>query len=120
MYTLYLASVRPAAPAQMATAAVRGIDGPDGVPMNEAQFLKGIRESDIRREWGPMLWESRFLYPSLFQLTRLVTSGTIDAATGASWAHKARYAPEVVTALRTSWGGGTTATRDPHVVKAEN
>jgi hypothetical protein len=99
----YDSAGRPAAPGQMATAAVRGIDGPDGRPMDRAQFLKGIRESDIRPEWGPMLWDARFLYPSLFQLTRLVTSGTIDGDTGADWAHKARYAPEVVTALRASW-----------------
>jgi hypothetical protein len=117
---IYLRSGRPAAPGQMATAAVRGIDGPAGRPMDRAQFLLGIAESDIRPEWGPMLWESRFLYPSLFQLTRLVTSGTIPVATGAEWAHKARYAPEVVTALRDSWGGAQAPARDPHVVKAEN
>jgi hypothetical protein len=120
MDKMYLSMGRPAAPGQMWTAAARGIDGPDGAPMNEAQFLKGIKESDIRPEWGPMLWGIRYLYPSLFQLTRLVTGGTIDAATGAAWAHKARYAPEVVTALRTSWEGGGTTSRDPHVVKAEN
>jgi hypothetical protein len=120
MDQLFLAAGRPAAPGQMATAAVRGIDGPDGVPMNKAQFLKGIAESDIRPEWGPMIWASRFLYPSLFQLTRLVTSGAIPADVGAQWAHKARYAPEVVTALRESWGGAQAPTRDPHVVKAEN
>ncbi len=116
---IYLRSGRPAAPGQMATAAVRGIDGPLGRPMDREQFLLGVAESDIRPEWGPMLWDSRFLYPSLFQLTRLVTSGAIDPATGADWAHKARYAPEVVTALSESWGGTTTPPRDPHVVKAE-
>jgi hypothetical protein len=81
--------------------------------------LLGIAESDIRPEWGPMLWDARFLYPSLFQLTRLVTSGAVPVATGAEWAHKARYAPEVVTALTESWGGAQAPTRDPHVVKAE-
>src|SRR5205823_11989738 len=56
MNLLYLSQGRPAAPQQMATAWARGVDGPDGRPMDEAQFLKGIRESDIRPEWGPMLW----------------------------------------------------------------
>src|SRR5205823_2059586 len=70
MNLMYLERGRPAAPGQMATAAVRGINGPDGTPMNKDQFLKGIRQSDIRPEWGEMLWESRFLYPPLFQLTR--------------------------------------------------
>lgn len=103
MRLLYLNRGRPAAPTQMATAAVRGIDGPDGSPMDEAQFLKGIAQSNIRPEYGPMLWESRFLYPSLFQLTRLVDSGAIPIDTAETWARKARYAPEVVTALRQSW-----------------
>jgi len=116
---LFLAAGRPAAPGQMATAAARGIDGPDGVPMNQAQFLKGIAESDIRPEWGPMLWNSRFLYPPLFQLTRLVQGGAIDAATAADWATKDRYPPEVVKALTAYWtqSGGSGA--DPHVKQAE-
>ena len=110
MDQLYLNRGRPAAPGQMYTAAARGIDGPDGRPMDEPQFMKGIRESDIRPEWGPMLWESRYLYPSLFQLTRLVTSGAIDPVLGAEWARKARYAPEVVAALEASWKGQTGGT----------
>ena len=110
MDQLYLNRGRPAAPGQMYTAAARGIDGPDGRPMDLPQFLKGIQESDIRPEWGPMLWESRYLYPSLFQLTRLVTSGAIDPVLGAEWARKARYAPEVVSALEASWKGQTGGT----------
>jgi hypothetical protein len=112
MDQLWLNRGRPAAPGQMFTAAARGIDGPDGRPMDYKQFLKGVQESDIRTEWAPMLWDTRYLYPSLFQLTRLVTSGAIDPAMGADWAHKARYAPEVVSALEASWKGqtgGTTA-----------
>lgn len=107
---LYLRTGRPAAPGQMATAAARGIDGPDGTPMDRAQFLKGIAESDIRPEWGPMLWESRFLYPPLFQISRLVSAGAIDAATAAEWATKDRYPPEVVNALKAYWSQGSTAT----------
>ena len=120
MNLMYLSEGRPAAPGQMWTAAARGIDGPDKVPMNEAQFLKGIRESDIRPEWGPMLWGIRHLYPSLFQLTRLVTSGQIDSTTAADWAHKARYAPEVVTALEKSWNTTAAPAKHPNVVKAQN
>jgi hypothetical protein len=103
----------------MATAAARGIDGPDGVPMNREQFLKGIAESDIRPEWGPMLWESRFLYPPLFQLTRLVQGGAISADTAAEWARKDRYPPEVVTALHSYWTQTGTSGADPHVARAE-
>jgi len=108
---LYLRAGRPAAPGQMATAVARGVDGPDGKPMDHAQFLKGIRESDIRPEWAEMLWGIRFAYPPLFQLTRLVDAGAIDTATAVDWAQKDRYAPEVVAALEAFWskGKGTTA-----------
>lgn len=117
---LYLAAGRPAAPGQMATAVARGVDGPDGTPMDESQFLKGIRESDIRPEWGPMLWGIRFQYPSLFQLNRLVSDGAVAAATAAEWATKDRYAPEVVDALTRYWQTSKPSNPDPHVVKAQN
>jgi hypothetical protein len=118
-HLLYLRTGRPAAPGQMATAAARGIAGPDGRPMDETQFLKGIAESDIRPEWGKMLWESRYLYPPLFQLTRLVQAGAIDADTARDWAVKDRYPPEVVNALHKYWltlGGTTEST---YIGKAE-
>jgi hypothetical protein len=87
----------------MATAVARGIDGPDGSPMDRQQFLKGIAESDIRPEWGPMLYDSRYLYPPLFQLTRLVQAGAVTADTAAEWATFDRYPPAVVNALHTYW-----------------
>jgi hypothetical protein len=120
MHLLYLEAGRPAAPGQMWTAAARGIDGPAGHPVDEAQFVKAIAESDIRPEYGPMLWGIRYLYPPLFQLSRLVQGGAIDAATAVDWAKKDRYAPEVVAALEKYWAGGTSSKGDPHVTKAEN
>lgn len=120
MNRMYLDRGRPAAPGQMWTAAARGIDGQDGRPMDEAQFTQGIVESDIRPEYARMLWEIRYLYPSLFQLNRLVTSGAIDPATGADWATKARYAPEVVTALEASWSGAKGTTTAKWVSRAQS
>jgi hypothetical protein len=116
---LYLRTGRPAAPGQMATAAARGIDGPEGRPMDREQFLKGIAESDIRPEWGPMLWESRYLYPPLFQITRLVQAGAIDTPTAVDWATKDRYPPEVVSALEAFWNEGAGGGVDSHVGKAQ-
>lgn len=110
MHLRYLSMGRPAAPGQMWSAIARGIDGPDGRPMDEAQFLKGIRQSDIRPEWGPMLYDLRFMYPPLFQLTRLVSANTITPAQAADWARKDRYAPEVVAALLKAWEAGGVAT----------
>jgi hypothetical protein len=119
MNLMYLERGRPAAPGQMATAAVRGINGPDGTPMNKEQFLKGIRQSDIRPEWGEMLWESRFLYPPLFQLTRLVQGNAITPEVAKEWAIKDRYPPEVVDALYTYWKQPTTTKADTHEAKAQ-
>ena len=119
MHLLYLERGRPASPSQMATAAARGINGPDGKPVDRAQFLKAIAQSDIRPEYGPTLWDARFLYPSLFQLSRLVTAGAITADVAADWATKDRYPPEVVDVLRAFWRGGTTASTDAHVGKAQ-
>ncbi len=116
---IYLRSGRPAAPGQMATAAARGIDGPDGSPMDKTQFLKGIKESDIRPEWGEMLWDSRFLYPPLFQLTRLVQADAITPETAREWAIKDRYPPEVVNALFKYWNQPTAAKGDTHLAKAQ-
>jgi hypothetical protein len=119
MNDLYLSMGRPASPGYMWTAAARGIDGPDGRPVDQAQFQKAIAESDIRPEYGPMLWAIRYTYPPLFQINRLVQGGAIDAATATEWARKDRLAPEVVAALETYWQGGGTATTDTHVTKAQ-
>jgi hypothetical protein len=119
MDELFLARGRPAAPGQMQTAWARGVDGPDGRPMDQAQFEKGIRESDIRPEWASMLWGIRFAYPPLFQINRLVQANAIDADTALDWAHKDRYAPEVLEALGTYWRGGATAGADANVGKAQ-
>jgi hypothetical protein len=107
----YDASGRPAAPVQMFNAWARGVDGPDNVPMNKAQFLKGIRESDIRPEWGPMLWGIRHAYPSLFQLRNAVQSGAISRARALTILGYERYEDQDATAMVDTWlrQGGTTS-----------
>jgi hypothetical protein len=107
----YDASGRPAAPVQMFNAWARGIDGPDGVPMNHAQFLKGIRESDIRPEWGEMLWGIRHAYPSLFQLRNAVQNGGITRARALTILRYERYEDQDAVAIVDSWlaGSGTTS-----------
>jgi len=119
MQLLYLNRGRPAAPGQMATAAARGIEGPLGRPVDREQFIEAIKQSDIRPEYGPLLWESRYLYPPLFQITRLVQGGVIDADTGARWARFDRYPPEVVDALHAYWSHPATGKPDTHTAKAQ-
>jgi hypothetical protein len=111
MDRIFLAMGRPAAPVQMFNGWARGIDGPDGRPMDKAQFMKGIRESDIRPEWGEMLWGIRHSYPSLFQLRRAVQDGGISRARALTILHYERYEDQDATALVDSWmtGTGTTA-----------
>lgn len=103
MDLLFLNRGRPASPTQMWRAWARGVIGPRGVPTDYADHAKAIAISDIRPEYAEMLWGIRFNYPTLFQLNRLVQAGAIDVATGADWAHKSLYAPEVVTALTDYW-----------------
>ncbi len=66
-----------------------------------------------------MLWDARFLYPPLFQITRLVQAGAIDAATAKDWAEKDRYPPEVVNALHDYWTQPTGSTADSHIGRAQ-
>lgn len=115
---MYKAAGRPAAPGQMYTALARGVDGPDGTPMDEAQFQKGIQESDIRPEWGPMLYGIRYTYPALFMINRLVTAGSITVDTAVDWAVKDRLAPDAVEALRAFWSKTGAAKADPYVKSA--
>lgn len=109
MDLLFLNRGRPASPTQMWRAWARGVTGPRGVPTAYEDHAKAIAISDIRPEYAEMLWETRYNYPSLFQLNRLVTAGIVDADTGALWAHKSLYAPEVVAALKASWTGGSSS-----------
>jgi hypothetical protein len=103
----YNSAGRPAAPVQMFQGWARGVDGPDGVPMNEAQFLKGIRESDIRPEWGPMLWGIRYAYPSLFQLRGAVRDGAITPARARTILRYERFEDQDADALVSSWVAST-------------
>ncbi len=103
MERLYLALGRPAAPVQMFTAWARGVDGPAGTPLDREQFLQGIRESDIRPEWGPLLWGIRHAYPSLFQLRRAVQDGSIAPARARTILRYERYEQQDIDGLVASW-----------------
>lgn len=119
MDLLFLNRGRPASPTQMWRAWARKKIGPRGVPVEYEDHAKAIAISDIRPEYAEMLWEIRFNYPSLFQLNRLVTAGTVDADTAATWAEYNLYAPEVVDSLRTAWAKAQPAKGDAHVTKAQ-
>lgn len=117
--TLFAILGRPLAIHQITTGLARGgTYGGDYSDVPAGPYRDAIRRSAVRPEYANLDYHNRFTYPSLFQISRLVTSGTIGAATGSDWAHKSGLAPEVVTALEQSWGGGG-ATGDAHVKKAQ-
>ena len=117
--TLFGILGRPLALHQITTGLARGgtYGGTyDDVPAGA--YRDAIRRSAIRPEYAALDYANRFTYPSLFQISRLVTAGIIDGATGEDWAHKSGLAPEVVAALVAEWGGAT-GSSDPHVGKAQ-
>lgn len=117
--TLFEIMGRPLAVRQITTGLARGgnYGGTyDDVPAGP--FRDAIRRSAIRPEYAALAYANRYSYPSLFQISRLVSAGTIDAATGSKWAKESGLAPEVVTALENAWKAGSTAA-NPHVAKAQ-
>jgi hypothetical protein len=119
MNLLYLGRGRPATVHQIHVGYARGEQLP-GASSERDAIATAVKQSDIRPEYTDLLFAGRATYPSLFQLTRLVGSGTISADTGAEWARKAGLADEVVTALHQEWSassGGASA--DTHVAKAQ-
>jgi hypothetical protein len=115
----YLSGGRPASPTQVATANARNIPGPDGLT-GEALMQKAVAESDIRPEWGPMIYgATRYVYPPLFQLNRLVTAGTVEPDLALTWLGFERYAPDVIEAFRKAWTGPTGTATDKHVTTAQ-
>jgi len=116
MELLYLNRGQPIAPVQAYTAHFRGSPGPVGPgytrgphPFDEEDFLRALRQSDVRTEYGPTLWANRYAYPSLFQLRRAVESGAITPARALVMLHYQRYEPQDATALVASMTQGGAA-----------
>ena len=82
-------------------------------------FLDSLRKSNIRPEYYDLAWSQRFVYPSLFALRSLATSGAINEAEleqvllYEGW--EPTFAKRVATALTTT----ATMKADPWVGKAE-
>lgn len=103
MEMLYLARGRPMAPVQAFTAFFRGAPGPDGGAFGKDDFLRAIRQSDIRPEYGEPLWGIRHAYPSLFQLRRAVQDGSILPDRGRTILRYERYEDQDADGLLASW-----------------
>jgi hypothetical protein len=127
MQKLYLNRGRPLAPVQAFTAWARGAPHPKGTgytdrpgTFDEEDFLKALKQSDVRTEYGPILWHNRFAYPPLFQLGRLAQAGALTRDRVQTILRYERYEEEDVQALLDFWYGGTAAAKaDPWLTKAE-
>lgn len=111
MQQLFLMQGRPMAPVQMFSAWAREAPGPQGGTFDKADFLRAVKQSDIRPEYGETLWALRWAYPSLFQLRRLAEDGTLTRAELLDILHKERYEPTLAVKIVDGWlrGGGATS-----------
>jgi hypothetical protein len=110
MDRLFLMQGRPMAPTQMYNAWAREAPGPQGGTFDKDDFLRAVKQSDIRPEYGETLWAIRWAYPSLFQLRRLATDGTLSRAELLDILHKERYQPALAEKMVDGWLSGTGST----------
>lgn len=127
MNKMFLNRGRPLAPGQAATAWARKAPGPVGTgydrpphDFDEQDFLKALQQSDVRTEYGPILWHNRFAYPPLFQLGRLAQANALPRERVQTILEYERYEEQDITALLDFWYGGTAAAKTgSYIAKAE-
>lgn len=110
MDQLYLMQGRPMAPTQMYNAWAREAPGPQGGTFDKDDFLRAVKQSDIRPEYGETLWAIRWAYPSLFQLRRLAEDGALTRDELLDILHKERYQPDLARKIVDGWLAGTGTT----------
>jgi hypothetical protein len=111
---------RPLAVHQITTGLARGgtYGGVyEGVP---EPFATGLRQSNVRPEWGNLAYANRYTIPSYFVLKAILTDGGMTADDFANYGKELGWPPELAEKAAAAFGGGTKAASDPHVTKAEN
>jgi hypothetical protein len=106
----YLSSGRPIAPQGAIDAVFRGVMPHSSPDPSVETFERAIVESDIRPEWAKIFWGNRFHYPSLFQLRRAVSDGSLSPDRARVIMHYERYEQQDIDALIRSWTGALTVT----------
>jgi hypothetical protein len=127
MRKLYLNRGRPLAPVQAFTAWARGAPHPKGVgykdrpgTFDEEDFLRALQQSDVRTEYGPILWHNRFAYFPVFQLGRLAQAKAIPEERARTILTYERYDPIDIEYLIAFWYHSPTATAtNPWLDKAK-
>jgi hypothetical protein len=103
MDLLYLNRGRPATTHQVWRGLRHGAKiGPPAAGI-EADFLKAIRNSNIRDEYANLLWAQRFAYPSMFILDRLVQREVLTVARGLEILSLQGYEQQDIDAFEAYW-----------------
>ncbi len=92
-------------------------DGP--VDALEPDFLKSLRESNIRPEWYNLAWAQRFVYPSTFVLRKLATDGDITQKETETILLYEGWEPKLAATVSAKWTATSPAKQDPAVKTAE-
>ncbi len=82
-------------------------------------FLTALKQSDIRPEWYDLAWAQRYNYPTAFVLRSLTESGDITGQEAETILLYEGWEPTLAATVAAKWSGGTTATADPNVKKAQ-
>lgn len=119
MNLLYLARGRPATVHQIHIGYARGAHLPGAADEHDA-ILTSVKESDIRPEYGELLYAQRYTYPSAFVLRSLVESGALTAAEGETALLFSGWEPTFAHKVAVAWGGASGGTAaDKNVTKAQ-
>lgn len=115
----YLSEGRPATVHQIHIGYARGAKLA-GAANEEDAILTSVKQSDIRPEYGPLLYAQRYTYPSAFVLRALVEGGAVTQAEGEQALLFSGWEPTFAAKVAASWAGTTTGTTaDTHVSKAQ-
>ena len=115
----YLSEGRPATVHQIHIGYARGAKLA-GAANEQDAILTSVKQSDIRPEYGDLLYAQRYTYPSAFVLRNLVESGALTAAEGEQALLFSGWEPTFAQKVAASWAGtGGGATVDAHEAKAQ-
>jgi hypothetical protein len=119
MHQLFLARGRPATTHQVHIGYARGGILPGATSERDA-FQTAVENSDIRPEYGDLLWAGRYTLPSAFVMRALTQTGVWSETKAADRLRQAGWIPEDADEAAKAWAGGTsTAGADAHTAKAQ-
>lgn len=115
----YLSEGRPATVHQIHIGYARGAKLP-GAANEQDAILTAVKQSDIRPEYGDLLYAQRYTYPSAFVLRSLVESGAVTQQEGEQALLFSGWEPTFAAKVAASWAGSSGGTAaDTHESKAQ-